>query len=540
MPIETTIETAKKLVFYNIFVVIAAIVLFLLWNSVFVTESGYIYHEQNLLSGKVIIHTKPKINLRIPFSFRINRYTQAWTVNFGISYSGSQVRRKGPIQVRFADTYTAKIPATFRYKLPTDPKRIEMIHQEFRSFGELIDSLLIRTSRDVTVNTATQYTGEEFFLGGLNQFKAALGDQLRNGIYKTERKQVELEQMGLAPIGLEQEESMQMRKTTSLVWKTAPVLDAEGKIVRQENPLDPYGIEVTQITIGEPIAERQLETMLTEKKHLLAERIKAVQSQETNIEQAKTVQLQSDIERIRAKQEAIKHKELAIIAKQREIEEAKKQTEKEIIEYEKAKQLAELKKAEEIIDYEKAKKLAEIKKSEELAVALVEQQIRKAHKHEELIIAQEEQKIKQAQKDEELLIAKANQDINRAKKEAELIIAQEDLNIQKARFESAQYEAKAILEKGKAEAEVLQAMYEARIPEMYLAELQREVTKIMFRNLKGVTVTMPHNVVNLGDDKSNKLQTNLDVLSSFATIGVMEGLEKKALKVDNSTRIPPK
>jgi hypothetical protein len=40
---------------------------------------------------------------------------------------------------------------------------------------------------------------------------------------------------------------------------------------------------------------------------------------------------------------------------------------------------------------------------------------------------------------------------------------------------------------------------------------------------------MPHNVVNLGE-KDNKVQTNLDVLSSFATIGVMEGLEKKALE----------
>jgi len=39
---------------------------------------------------------------------------------------------------------------------------------------------------------------------------------------------------------------------------------------------------------------------------------------------------------------------------------------------------------------------------------------------------------------------------------------------------------------------------------------------------------MPRNIVNLGG-QDNKLQTNLDVLSSFATIGVMEGLEKKAL-----------
>jgi hypothetical protein len=44
---------------------------------------------------------------------------------------------------------------------------------------------------------------------------------------------------------------------------------------------------------------------------------------------------------------------------------------------------------------------------------------------------------------------------------------------------------------------------------------------------------MPHNIINLGD-KDNKLQTNLDVLSSFATLGVMESLEKKALESDTT------
>jgi hypothetical protein len=48
-----------------------------------------------------------------------------------------------------------------------------------------------------------------------------------------------------------------------------------------------------------------------------------------------------------------------------------------------------------------------------------------------------------------------------------------------------------------------------------------------------IQVTMPRNIVNLGE-QADKLQTNLDVLSSFATIGVMEGLEKKALEGEQS------
>lgn len=76
---------------------------------------------------------------------------------------------------------------------------------------------------------------------------------------------------------------------------------------------------------------------------------------------------------------------------------------------------------------------------------------------------------------------------------------------------------------------MLEAKYKARIPEIYLAEIQREIAEIIYPNLKGIRVTMPHNIVNLGE-QGDKLQTNLDVLSSFATIGVMEGLEKKAVE----------
>jgi regulator of protease activity HflC (stomatin/prohibitin superfamily) len=370
-------------------------------SAYFQTESGYTYYYQNTLTGKIEVYTEPGVHFRTPFFSRVTPYKQVMTIVFGNSHGERVSRIQRAITVRFADTYTGDIQATFRYKLPQDINKIKNIHQDFRSFENLIDALLTKTSRDVVVNTATQYTGEEFFQGGLNQFKSALSDQLRNGIYKTERKRVEVEEMALAPVGLNQQDSTQLRKAKSLVWKTVPVRKSDGKVERLENPLDIYGIEVTQITLGSPIPEVQLEKLLADKKRLVADRIKAVQEQETAKEQAKTAQLRAEIERTKAKQEALKRKELAVISKQREVEEAQKQAEKEIIEY------------------EKVKKLAEIQKAKELAMA------------------------------------------------------QAELEIQKANFEAAQFEAKAIREKGVAEADVLQAKYKARIPEIYLAEIQR-------------------------------------------------------------------
>lgn len=398
----------------------------------------------------------------MPHFSRATPYKQVMTVAFGNEVEAQLTRRMPSFTVRFADTYTGNIAATFRFKLPLDKEKIKFIHRDFRGFDNLVDALLIKTAKDVVVNTATQYTGEEFFQGALNQFKASLIDQLQYGIYNTERKQVEIEQTALAPVGLGQEESTQLKRTKTLVWKTVPVVE-DGQFVRLENPLDSYGIEVTQVTLGNNNPETQLEKLLSEKKRLVAERIKTVQEQETAKEQAKTAQLKADIERTKAKQEALKQKELAIISKQREVEEAQKQAEKEKIEQEKLKDLATI------------------------------------------------------QKQKELEIAQANQEI------------------QKANYQAAQFEAKAIREKGLAEADVLKARYDARVPKIYLAEIKRDIAQVMFTHLQGIEVKMPHNLVSLGGEGDNKLKlpTNLDILSSFAAINVMEQLEKKATPENN-------
>jgi hypothetical protein len=108
------------------------------------------------------------------------------------------------------------------------------------------------------------------------------------------------------------------------------------------------------------------------------------------------------------------------------------------------------------------------------------------------------------------------------------------MQIQKANFEATQFEVKAIREKGIVEAEILKAIYEARRPEIYLAEIQKEIAAIIYPNLMGVQVTMPHNIITLGGDKDNTLLTNFDVLSSFATLGVMEQLQGLSISRDKS------
>jgi hypothetical protein len=319
-----------------------------IWNAWFQTDAGYTYVYQNNITGNMSVYTEPGIHFRLPGLSRVTTYKQVMTVSFGSTGSDMLTRESVPITVRFADTYTGQIPATFRYKLSPNPDKIIQMHREFRSFDNLIDALIVKNSQNVVVITSTQYTGEEFFQGGLNQFKAQLEDQLRNGIYQTERKQVEIEQLDLAPVGLDQGDSTKLQSTRQLVWKTVPVTDANNQPIRQSNPLDLYGIEVTQVTVGDPIPEDQLNRLLTDKKLLVAERIKTIQEQETAKAQAKTEQLKKEIERTRAVQDAQRTKELAVIAQAKEVDVAKQIALREIVEQNKKKDIAVIDKAKEL------------------------------------------------------------------------------------------------------------------------------------------------------------------------------------------------
>lgn len=436
----------------------AAALLGLINNSILMTDAGYTYVHQNNVTGELAVFNEPGIHLRMPFLSKITQYDQVITVSYGNTTGEDFYQRLPAIQVRFADTYIGQIPVTFRFKLSQDPQAIIKMHREFRNNNNLIDALLVKNARNVTVITATQYTGEEFFQGGLNQFKSKLGDQLRDGIYMTERRQVEVEQIDLAPVGINQTNPNQLQRTQQLVWKTVPVFDKQGSPKRQDNPLSQYGIAVTQVTIGDPKPEEQLDKLLSDKKRLVADRIRAIQEQETSKAQAETEQLRKEIQRTREVQDAQRNKELAIISQQKEVEVARQIAEREIVEVEKKKRLAEV------------------------------------------------------------------------EKEKELAIAEANLAIQKANSLSAEYEAKAILAKGRAEAEILKAKYDAygANREVYLAELNRDVSTALYNNLKNYQVEMPKNY--FGGGEGGKMTSNLDVITGLGALGLLEKSDKLAAK----------
>merc|ERR1712086_57233 len=99
-------------------------------------------------------------------------------------------------------------------------------------------------------------------------------------------------------------------------------------------------------------------------------------------------------------------------------------------------------------------------------------------------------------------------------KEKELAVAKAELDIQKA--------------------DVLHAMYRAKAQnkEIFLAETQRDIATALYTNLKDFKVVMPANVIvsgggNGGDGGAGKLPSNLDVITGFSALGMMEKAMQK-------------
>jgi hypothetical protein len=436
----------------------AIIALVLVFGTWFTTELGYNYVVQNTWTGNTTFYSEPGTHIKMPFFTRVTEYKQAATINFagveGIvdGDTGDFTRNESAVEVAFADTYTGDIPVSFRFRLPRSEPEMLKIHEEFRSFDNMVDSLLTKNARDVMVNTAQQYTGEEFFQGGLNQYKVQLTDQLRDGIYETKRTQVVVEDVAALAVSSSNSDATSLQETQRKVWKNVIQRDSNGAAIRLESPLEEYGIIATQATIGKPEPSARLNSLLENKRELVATRIGAIEQLQTAEAQAAAVQQQEEIEKRRQIQIAQREKELAVIAGQQAVAVAREEANRQTVERNRDKSLA-------VID-----------------------------------------------------------------KQRELEIAEANRGIQRAAAEAAVFQANAIREIGLAEAEVDQAKLEAKqaAADIYMAEIQRDIARVMYPALRDVTIDMP-DFYNSGSG-DGKVLNSLDV---FTTLGALDQLQSR-------------
>lgn len=330
----------KKLVLYIGSGIVGVIGFFMLISMFRTVELGFTDVYQNTFTGNKAVYHGPDWYLSPVFVGKERTYKDETTIVFSKKETGNN-GADAPIDIGFADTYEADLPLSVRFRLPSDDEHMFALDKSFRSYNNLLNSLYKKTTVDVSVGTATQFTAEEVFQGGLNGLKNAIENQLKNGLYVTERKRVVVsnETTGRVEAGKDKTQAEQVEQQVT-VWKAVPKLNKDGIPLRMPNPFEQYGVISSQVTLELPHPEQRLNTLLIAKKESVAKKILSVQKQDNAKEDIKTAKLEGQAKRETAEQERLITADAEIIERKKEVDLAKLQAQREIVDREKLASLA--------------------------------------------------------------------------------------------------------------------------------------------------------------------------------------------------------
>ena len=426
---QDPLEQSSNLPF-NLILGVIALVAFLGFQSFYYLEGGDFARRQDP-DGSYAWVTEQGPHLKWPMLGRLDRIPQYFTVNMTGQQNDSALINEKPQSVKFADTYTAQIPMVLRYRINPDPKTLETLYRATKSIDGIAYNVLLPHARNMVIYTANQFQAEDYMQGGQNDFLSRLYFQGNNGFYITSReKRLVKGEVGYTDLDSTDSKAGSPQTGETYVYVVDIQMDKNGNPRTQTNSLAKYGVNVDDISLGEPTPDPQLNDFMKFKKDRILKRSRIVEDQRNEREQQITSRLAGERERIEARTVVLKAKDAAVI-------------------------------------------------SEEQKVSVAEQQAK----------------------------------MQKVIKEKDLANAIADLKIQEAGYNAAKFEAQKIREKGLAQAEVTAAMYKAKDNKVYMAELELENNKALYKALPEVQVTMPQ-IMQTGGN-GDKTVDNISNMSSL-------------------------
>lgn len=306
-----------------------------------------------------------------------------------------------PLSVSFTDNYGGQLEASFRVQLPSSPQKLEAFHQAVKGQTNYNGNTLRTFAKDMLNLTTDQFLARDFMQGGKGAFKQRLKDQADNGMLVTKREKVEIVgQVADSNVG---NKNNQTKTAKQFTWKVVTQLDSKGSPLRRPHSLTKYGIEVTQVDLGEFTPNKDLADYVGSIKLREKARAEVVANQQLERDRAVTERLQGERELITKKNKAELDKAQAVVQAEKQVELAKLEAEKETVNAEKAKALA-------VIDKQRELEIAEANEGIAKADALAAKYQAQAITQKGLAEAQVE-KAKYDAIDKEVLISNNNKEV---------------------------------------------------------------------------------------------------------------------------------
>lgn len=212
--------------FVGIFGLIAVVVLVWLSGSLFETNKfGNYQIKQAAMTGTISVRNEPGFYWQGGGS--IVTYPVSEDVNFETEN----------LKVRFNDGSVASVVGTVKFKLPTDPEKQKELHRDYGNYDNVEKNLIVRNVSEALSNTATYMVAEDSYASGRAVFSDLAMQQLKDGIFKTSTKTVEV---------IDTDGTKFKKKEIRVVY------DENGNpVIQKPSLLKHYGIEILQFVVND-------------------------------------------------------------------------------------------------------------------------------------------------------------------------------------------------------------------------------------------------------------------------------------------------
>ena len=310
---------------FNLVTIMLLVLAFLSYNSFFYLEGGDFARRQDP-TGSYSWITEQGPHFKWPLLGRLDRFPQYVTVNMTGQKVETAYINTNPQSVKFADTYTAKIPMVLRYRVNPSADTLETLYRATKSIDGVAYNVLLPHARNMMIYTANQFQAEDYMQGGQNEFLSRLYFQGNNGFYITSReKRLVKGEVGYTDLDSADSKAGTPQTGETYVYVVDIQLDKSGNPRTQTNSLAKYGINVDDISLGEPEPDPQLTEFMKFKKDRILKRSRIVEDQRNEREQQITSRLAGERERIEARTVVLKAKDAAVISEEQKVAVAEQQ-----------------------------------------------------------------------------------------------------------------------------------------------------------------------------------------------------------------------
>lgn len=310
--------------FVGIFGLIAVVVLVWLSGSLFETNKfGNYQIKQAAMTGTISVRNEPGFYWQGGGS--IVTYPVSEDVNFETEN----------LKVRFNDGSVASVVGTVKFKLPTDPEKQKELHRDYGNYDNVEKNLIVRNVSEALSNTATYMVAEDSYASGRAVFSDLAMQQLKDGIFKTSTKTVEV---------IDTDGTKFKKKEIRVIY------DENGNpVIQKPSLLKHYGIEILQFVVNDFEYDEKIKDLIARKKDAEQNKVVAMANAEKAKQDAITAEEQgkarvaearanAEVEKITAVVEAQKKAEVAELEAKQAKFEAQKIAEKGKAEAEVARQ----------------------------------------------------------------------------------------------------------------------------------------------------------------------------------------------------------